>query len=316
VSDDDWFEQALREDDAAEAEADPDPDEVTPDSDAADGTAGAGGDADDALFEDDFASAFAEVDGPGGEGGPAGGGDEFDDEEFETNIPRVDLGVEGLDSMIQGGVPERSLMVAIGSAGSGKTTFGLQFLSHALDRGERAVFIALEESQEAILSTADEKGWQFSEYADRGDLAIVDIDPVEMANSLTSIRNELPSLVDEFGASRLVLDSVSLLEMMYDDQATRRTEIYDFTKGLQEAGVTTMLTSEASEDSVYASRFGIIEYLTDAVFVLQYVRGDDFQETRLAIEVVKIRNANHSRELKPYELTNDGIQVYRQANLF
>jgi KaiC/GvpD/RAD55 family RecA-like ATPase len=136
-----------------------------------------------------------------------------------------------------------------------------------------------------------------------------------MANSLASIRTDLPRLVEEFGASRLVLDSVSLLEMMYDDRAERRTEIFDFTRSLKRAGVTTMLTSEASEDTPYASRHGIIEYLTDAVFVLQYVRSE-FRETRLAVEIQKIRNANHSRETKPYEITGEGISVYRRANVF
>ena len=59
-----------------------------------------------------------------------------------------------------------------------------------------------------------------------------------------------------------------------------------------------------------------MEYLTDAVFVLQYIRPDDFRETRLAIEIQKIRDANHSREKKPYEITDEGISVYQQANLF
>ena len=146
-------------------------------------------------------------------------------------------------------------------------------------------------------------------------LAVVDLDPIEMANSLTSIRGDLPRLVDAFGADRLVLDSVSLLEMMYDNQAERRTEIFDFTRSLKQAGVTTMLTSEASEGNPYASRHGIIEYLTDGVFVLQYVRSE-FRETRLAVEIQKIRNANHSRETKPYEITSEGISVYQQANIF
>jgi KaiC domain protein len=263
------------------------------------------------------------MDSGGGFGGGFGGDDEpfeseeFDDEEFESSIPRIDVGIEGLDSMIQGGVPERSLMTTVGSAGTGKTTFGLQFLHEALEQGENAVFITLEESHDRIISTATEKGWDFDEYEEEGSLAVIDLDPIEMANSLTSIRNDLPRLVEEFGATRLVLDSVSLLEMMYDDQATRRNEIYDFTKSLKEAGVTTMLTSEASEDSAYASRHGIIEYLVDAVFILRYIRSsDDFRETRLAVEIQKIRDANHSREIKPYSITNEGISVYRQANIF
>jgi KaiC domain protein len=253
--------------------------------------------------------------GDGGEGFGSGGGG-FDDEEFESDIPRVKVGIEGLDEMILGGVPERSLIAAIGSAGTGKTTVGLQFLSHALENGERCVYVTLEETSERIIDTADEKGWEFSTHVEAGDLAVVDLDPVEMANSLASISSDLPDLIAEFGASRLVLDSVSLLEMMYDRAPRRRSEVFEFSRSLKAAGVTTLVTSEASEDSPYNSRYGIIEYLADAVFVLQYVRPSDFRETRLAVEIQKIRDANHSRETKPYEITDEGISVYRQANIF
>ncbi len=261
----------------------------------------------ESLFDDEgFAGAFES----------AGGGDEeFADDDFESEIPRLDLGIEGLDQMIQGGIPRRHLMVAIGGAGTGKTTFGLQFLHHGLQQDEKGVFITLEQTHEAIIATGNEWGWDFAKYEDEEMLAIVDLDPVEMANSLDNIQAELPTLIQDFGADRLVLDSVSLLEMMYDNVAKRRTEVFDFTRALKKAGVTTFLTSEASETNPYASRHGIIEYLTDAVFVLRYIRGD-MQETRLAVEIQKIRNANHSRETKPYDLTDEGISVYRQANIF
>ncbi|WP_276260937.1 KaiC domain-containing protein [Haloglomus litoreum] len=293
--DDDWFEGGLDEDASFDEGGAPDA-----------GGMGGGppGEEGEELFEEDFASAF--------EGGGSSSG--FD-EEFESNLPRVDLGITGLDEMIQGGVPERSLLVVIGSAGTGKTTFGLQFLQKGLEEGERTVYITLEESREAIVEAATEKGWPFDEYLEDDQLAIIDLDPVEMANSLASIRSDLPRLIDDFDAERLVLDSVSLLEMMYDNQPDRRTEVFDFTKALKSAGVTTMVTSEADQDNPYASRHGIIEYLTDGVFVLQYVRSE-FRETRLAVEIQKIRNANHSRETKPYEITGEGISVYQQANIF
>jgi KaiC domain protein len=244
-----------------------------------------------------------------------GGFETGEDEALSSDIPRLDLGIKGLDDMIQGGVPRRHLIVTIGSAGTGKTTFGLQFLYHGLQNGENAIFITLEQSHESIINTANEWGWGFDSYEKQGSLAVVDLDPVEMANSLDNIQTELPRLIRDFGADRLVLDSVSLLEMMYEEQASRRTEVFEFTRSLKQAGVTTFLTSEASESSPYASRHGIIEYLTDAVFILQYVRGEN-QEARLAVEIQKIRNANHSREKKPYEITSDGLSVYQQANIF
>ncbi|MEF8812897.1 MAG: KaiC domain-containing protein [Halovenus sp.] len=301
ASDEDWFESALRDDD----------------SDASDGEDGAGSlPGDDSPFgepvEDTFGGDMFEDEWFGGFGGDDSG---FDEDDYDSDIERIDIGVEGLDDMILGGVPVRHLIVAIGGAGTGKTTFGLQFLHHGLTHGEKAVFIALEQSRDAIVATANEWGWDFTQYEEQGTLVIVDLDPVEMANSLNNIRDELPQLVQDFGADRLVLDSVSLLEMMYDDQAKRRTEVFGFTRSLKEADVTTFLTSEASETNPYASRHGIIEYLTDAVFVLKFVRGET-QETRLAIEIQKIRNANHSREMKPYELTDEGLSVYQNANIF
>ena len=267
---------------------------------------------------------FGENDPFGGGGGGSFGGApddgptafEEDPEELDSDIDRTNIGIEGLDEMILGGVPSRSLLSVIGGAGTGKTTFALQFLNEALESDRRAVYITLEQTRESILATAEEKGWAFREHADAGRLAVVALDPIEMANSLASIRNDLSRLIESFGADRLVLDSVSLLEMMYDHPAKRRSEVFGFTRSLKQAGVTTLLTSEASSETPYASRYGIVEYLTDAVFVLQYVRGSDFRETRLAVEIQKIRDANHSRETKPYEITNSGISVYRQANIF
>jgi len=347
ASDEDWFESALRDDDSDTAN-DEEGAESPLDESAEDGGDGTG----DSPFDDGGDSPFDESpeeafggggDSPFDDGGDSpfdesaeeafggGGGDMFDDEgfgefgdgndsefddgDYDSDIERIDIGIEGLDNMILGGIPIRHLIVAIGGAGTGKTTFGLQFLHHGLQQGEKGVFIALEQSREAIVATANEWGWNFEQYEEEGSLAIVDLDPVEMANSLDNIQNELPQLIRDFGADRLVLDSVSLLEMMYDDQARRRTEVFDFTRSLKQADVTTFLTSEASESNPYASRHGIIEYLTDAVFVLKYVRGET-QETRLAIEIQKIRNANHSREMKPYELTGQGLSVYQNANIF
>jgi len=328
-------------DDSAESEVGPDPDAFDGfGSDAGDAGAdpsSAPDEGGDSPFEEDFASAFQNAPDPEGgfEGGPdeadpeagfgglgemgapdSGPAESFDEGEFESAIERIHLGIEGLDDMILGGVPKRSLISVIGSAGTGKTTFGLQFLNRALADGKRGVYVTLEESTDRIYDTAEEKGWSFAEYAEEERLAIVHLDPVEMANSLASIRSDLPDLVKAFGADRLVLDSVSLLEMMYDHPSDRRSEVYQFTRSLKEAGVTTLVTSEASGENPYSSRYGIIEYLADAVFVLQYVRPSDFQETRLAVEIQKIRDANHSRETKPYEITNEGLSVYRQANIF
>jgi len=110
------------------------------------------------------------------------------------------------------------------------------------------------------MATADEWGWEFEAFEEEGHLAVVDLDPVEMANSLDNIRGNSPTSSRSSTPTASCWTPVSLLEMMYDDQARRRTEIFDFTRALKRAGVTTMLTSEASETNAYASRHGVIEY--------------------------------------------------------
>jgi len=297
-------------------DTDPFGDESADDTDPFGGYRGSAPSSDDEFGFADFGDGAGETGGPVGANTPDPAEFDVDPDELESAIPRVNVGIEGLDEMILGGIPARSLISVIGGAGTGKTTFALQFLNEALESGGKGVYITLEQTRESILSTASEKGWSFEEHAAEDRLAVVAIDPIEMANSLASIRNDLTRLIAEFDADRLVLDSVSLLEMMYDHPAKRRSEVFGFTRSLKNAGVTTLLTSEASDESSYASRHGIVEYLTDAVFVLQYVRGSDFRETRLAVEIQKIRDANHSRETKPYDITDTGISVYDQANIF
>lgn len=234
----------------------------------------------------------------------------------DTTIERIDVGIEGLDAMIEGGVPRRSLMVTIGGPGTGKTTFGQQFINHGLEQGERGVYLSLEESRKRLIRSAVEKGWDFDEYVETGQLAIIDLDPVEMATRLGSIRNELPEIIEDFGAERVVLDSVSLLELMFESPAHRRNQIYDFTNSLKLAGVTTLLTSEAREGKSYTSKYELVEYLTDVVFVLRRVRETGGHDSGLAVEIIKIRDANHERDAKPMELTESGIEVYQRANIF
>lgn len=80
--------------------------------------------------------------------------------------------------------------------------------------------------------------------------------------------------------------------MMCDDPAQRRNELCDFAHSLKYADVTALLTSEASESNAYASRYGNVEYLSEGVVILRYLRTAEYQATQLGIEIQKLRNTN------------------------
>ncbi len=45
-----------------------------------------------------------------------------------VEIHRVKTGIQGLDNLIQGGIPKGNVILLTGPAGSGKTIFALQFI--------------------------------------------------------------------------------------------------------------------------------------------------------------------------------------------
>jgi KaiC/GvpD/RAD55 family RecA-like ATPase len=133
------------------------------------------------------------------------------------DVGRVKTGINGLDEMLQGGLPENHIVLVMGSFGTGKTTFGLQFLLEGLKAGEPCIFISLEEDRESITKNAAAFGWDLTEALDKKKLGLFKLEPSDAKTTITRIKSELPKFVKSFGAKRVVVDSVSLLNMMFAD---------------------------------------------------------------------------------------------------
>ena len=228
---------------------------------------------------------------------------------------RVKVGILGLDDMLGGGLIPGSICAIIGTYGTGKTTFSLQFIWDGLTRGERVIYISLEEREERIYTYMKQKGWDITPFLNKA-LYVIKLDPTDFNVANNRIKNELPKLIDEVKASRVVIDPISLFEDLFDTDSIRREEMYRFIEGLRDRDCTIMMTSETHRDNVFSSRHGLIEYLADTVILLRYVRPSDLTDVHLALEVVKMRMSAHSREIKPYEIEQEQVMVYSEANVF
>lgn len=228
----------------------------------------------------------------------------------------LSTGVQGLDEQLNGGVPERHMIAVIGGMGTGKTTIALQFLVSGLKNGEKAVYMSLEEQESEIKESARAYGWDLQYYIDNGTLALIRLDPNDIKTTLTRIKSEMPGLIKKFGATRLVVDSITLFEMMFIDEAERRLNLFELFSLLKDTGVTALVTSEANSEMFYASRYGLVEYISDGVIILRYVRPDELRDVKLAVEVVKMRRHKHSRSIKPYNITDNGIVVHSESEVF
>ncbi|MFZ3168405.1 MAG: ATPase domain-containing protein [Candidatus Methanoperedens sp.] len=76
------------------------------------------------------------------------------------------------------------------------------------------------------------------------------------------------------------------------------------------------MTSETNNINPYNSKYGVIEYIADGVILLRQVRQNDLQSVATVIEVSKMRRIEHSKDIKPYSITKNGIVVHSEAEVF
>ncbi|MFP4546108.1 MAG: KaiC domain-containing protein [Methanomassiliicoccales archaeon] len=231
-------------------------------------------------------------------------------------MDKVKTGVSGLDEMLGGGIPRSHTVVVMGSFGTGKTTFGLQFLAQGLREGEKGIFITLEEDEESIIADSSAFGWDLRTPVEEERLKIVKLEPTDALSTVSKIKSDLPKFIQSFGASRIVLDSISLLNMMFDSEQEKRSNLFNLSKMIKDTGATCVMTAEVRDDNPVASRDGLVEYTADGVVVLQYEEPADKGEIRLTLRVVKMRRTDHSRRVRPYSISSEGILVHSQAEVF
>ncbi len=227
---------------------------------------------------------------------------------------KVTTGIVGLDTMLNGGVPKGHVFTVMGSFGTGKTTFGLQYLWEGLQRGEKCVYISLEEDKDAIVTTANSYGWDLTPYLDSGEVVIEKLEPADADATIHKLKSELPHFINDFGAQRIAIDSVSLLNMLSDTPQQKRERLFGLCKMVKDTGATTLLTAEVKDDNPRSSRDGLVEYTVDGVILLRY--DHDKQDVQMSIQVIKMRRIEHSRSIKPYEITDKGINVHTEGEVF
>jgi KaiC domain protein len=228
---------------------------------------------------------------------------------------RVPLGIEGLDAMLDGGLMKPSICALIGTYGTGKTTLSLQFITQGLANREKCIYISLDERVEMLKELMRQRGIDVTPYLNKS-LFVIKLDPTNFNLMVNSIKEELFELIEKTGATRVVIDPISLFEGTFSSSVDRRLELIRFIEMMRDESCTLLMTSETESDNPLMSRYGLIEYLVDTVILLRYYRPSDLTPVHLAVEVVKMRQSKHSREIKPFEIMQDQILVYSGANVF
>lgn len=227
-------------------------------------------------------------------------------------LPKTATGIDGLDDVTLGGLPQGRPTLVCGAAGCGKTLLAIEFLVRgATEFGEPGVFIAFEETAAELAQNVRSLGFDLDQLIKDNKIA-VDYVHVERSEIEETGEYDLEGLfvrigyaIDSLGAKRVVLDTIEVLFAGLSDTGILRAEIRRLFRWLKDKGQTAIVTAERGDGTL--TRHGLEEYVSDCVILLDHRVTEQVSTRRLRI--VKYRGSTHGTNEFPFLIDQDGISV-------
>jgi KaiC/GvpD/RAD55 family RecA-like ATPase len=241
---------------------------------------------------------------------------------------RVRTGIEGLDQMLDGGLPFGHCVVVSGGPGAGKTVLGIQFLYEGASKyGETGLYVSLDESSSRLKKNVSGFGWDIENLERKATIVIVDATPVQTIPreikigeismgkrdfTMYSLWAILKAKVQEIGAKRVVVDPISSLIFQFPDVTERRKALLDLFHTITDIDATSLVMTELRTTSP-SRKVQSEEFLAQGVIVLHtlMVSGRIIR----AIQIEKMRGVPHDNQIRPYEITKNGIEVFPKESI-
>jgi len=233
----------------------------------------------------------------------------------KTNFQiRKTFGIEKLDELLGGGIPQGHVVMVSGNTGIGKSILAMQFVVQGIKEGENAVFMAFEEPIEQVKKTALVHGWDFEQYEKQGKLAFVATSLIDISND--KLLYQMLNAVKHVGAKRVVIDSISTLMSATMDEEQTRQFLIQLCSFFKEKGITCLMNYLCGP-SFGALRGQLLSNLVtnemrlssiiDGIIMLLYVeRG---QSVKKMLNILKLRGSAHSKEVFRYEIEKGGVKM-------
>jgi len=191
-------------------------------------------------------------------------------------MERTITGIHGLDPLLEGGFPNGRTVLVSGSPGTGKTTFGLQFLCEGALKGEAGVVLTLEEDPAIWREDMKNYGYDLKMLEDANKIAIIDASLVRLGLEsdekyvlspeefdLNHLLINVIKTARKIGAKRAVIDNLPALDMIIDEEKAIRKNILKMNYLFKANSLTTLMLSEIPEGSSQYSKHGVAEYVAD-----------------------------------------------------
>ncbi len=232
-----------------------------------------------------------------------------------VGIQKIPTAIEGFDEISNGGLPLGRSTLVSGTSGTGKTLFALQFLYNGLMQfQEPGILVTFEESPEDISRNARSFGWDLQSLQQEGKLFVVDASPepegYEISGNfdLSALIERIQYNIRKYKAKRVAIDSVTAIFQQYEPAGIVRRELFRLTARLKQLNVTTVMTTERTEEYGAIARFGVEEFVSDNVVILRNIL--EGERRRRTIEILKLRGTTHMKGEYPFTITHEGVNIF------
>ena len=229
-------------------------------------------------------------------------------------LSKIATGIEGFEHISMGGLTEGRTTLIVGSSGSGKTMFAVEFLYRGITTFNRnGVFITFEERPREIVRNVKTLGWDLGKLVKQKRLIFLDASPepehVEETGSydLSGLVVQIKHAIEKVGAKLLVMDSIGSLFDQFTNTGLIRQEIFRITDIFKDMGITAIITAERLQEYGTISRYGIEEFVSDNVIIIRNVLEEE--KCRRTIQVLKVRGNTHYKGEFPFTITDSGINI-------
>jgi len=234
------------------------------------------------------------------------------------SLPKSPTGIQGFDEITGGGLPKGRPTLVCGSAGCGKTLFGIEFLVRGATLfNEPGVFMSYEETNEELTINVASLGFDLEDLIKNKKIALdhVHVERSEIEETgeydLEGLFIRLGYAIDSIGAKRVVLDTIESLFAGLPNQLILRAELRRLFRWLKSKGVTAIITGERGDETL--TRQGLEEYVSDCVIMLDHRVTEQTSTRRL--RVVKYRGSMHGTNEYPFLIDENGFSVLPVTSL-
>lgn len=221
-------------------------------------------------------------------------------------------GIVQLDDLLGGGIEQGSSTLVLGPAGSGKSTFALQFMVAACRRGENAAIFVFDEELGLLFDRAKVMGFDLEEMRDRGLLQIEQLDAAELSPG--EFAQRVRDRVDRARAKTVVIDSLNGYQAAMPEENSLTLHIHELIIYLNRQGANTFLTV-AQHGLVGDMTVPVdVSYLADTVILLRYFEATG--KVRRAVSIIKKRSGRHEDTIREFRITGRGLHLGRPLEEF